>query len=241
MPNIGGPRQSRRQLLSRVANSILLYGAPIWESSLRCTSRKEMMSIFRRSCLRVCSGYRTISLEASCVVAGAIPIDIAAREFSRIYEEKSRNLYTQCRSIRQTERRLSIQNWQRRWDNSAVGRWTYRLIPNIEKWINRKNGEVCYHLTQFLTGHGGYRSYLYRFGHDDSAMCPACPEEEENVEHVMLTCKRFKEERRNLEWQLGQHITPENVVDIMMSSQENWNRIKGFITHVNESLRKERT
>ncbi|XP_062542083.1 uncharacterized protein LOC134210074 [Armigeres subalbatus] len=34
------------------------------------------------------------------------------------------------------------------------GRWTHRLIPNLSTWMNRKHGEVNFHLTQFLSGHG---------------------------------------------------------------------------------------
>lgn len=239
MPNVGGPRHSRRLLLSRVANSILLYGAPIWECALRCTSRKDMMSIFRRSCLRVCSGYRTISFDAACVIAGIIPIDIAAREFSKIYVERQQNHHIQPKIIRQTERQRSILNWQRRWDHSMNGRWTHRLIPNVERWINRKHGEICYHLTQFLTGHGGYRSYLYRCGHDDSARCPTCSDQDETVEHVIFKCHRFDEERRSLELQVGCNLSPENIVEVMMESEEKWNSITSFITLVNESLRRE--
>lgn len=91
MPNIGGPRQSRRILIARVTMSVLLYGAPIWARSIRDTSRRNVLSIFRQCCLRVCSGYRTISLEAICVVAGIIPLDMAADEASKVYVMRESN------------------------------------------------------------------------------------------------------------------------------------------------------
>lgn len=237
IPNIGGPRQSRRLLLSQVSKSFHLYGSSIWEDMLRCCSKKDMMSIFRRGCLRICSGYRTISLEASCVVSGQIPIDLAAKEFHRIYERKRCNGGEQLSIIRQLERRQTINNWKARWENSSVGRWTYRLIPNIEGWLHRKHGEVNYNITQFLTGHGGYRSYLYRFGHDDSPNCPTCHNQEETAEHVAFVCQRFGEERRRLESNLCLSLSPENIIGVMIATEENWDRITRFLVYVNEELR----
>ena len=34
MPNIGGPREAKRRLVTNVVNSKLLYAAPIWTSAL---------------------------------------------------------------------------------------------------------------------------------------------------------------------------------------------------------------
>jgi len=34
MPNVGGPREDRRRLLSSVVHSVLLYGAPSWAHTL---------------------------------------------------------------------------------------------------------------------------------------------------------------------------------------------------------------
>ncbi|XP_035737496.1 uncharacterized protein LOC118448398 [Vespa mandarinia] len=39
---------------------------------------------------------------------------------------------------------------------------TTRLISQLDNWINREAGEVHFYLTQFLTGHGLFRSYLAR-------------------------------------------------------------------------------
>ncbi|KAI8115365.1 Retrovirus-related Pol polyprotein from type-1 retrotransposable element R1 2 [Lucilia cuprina] len=199
-----------------------------------------MMSIFRRGCLRICSGYRTISLEACCVIAGIVPLDITAQEFSKIYEAKGQISEAQHRIFRNDERRFSMGKWQRRWENSSAGRWTYKLISKIEEWVNRRHGEVNYHLTQFLSGHGGYRSYLHRLGHDDSPTCPVCPSVDENIEHVIFVCHRIEVERTRLETQLGHRLTPDNTVDIMLTSELHFDRINSFITYVNESLRKEK-
>ena len=173
MPNIGGPRSSKRLLFARVVSSVLLYGAPIWAKALEIGANKRLMDrVYRLSAIRVCSAFRTASGEATWVIAGMLPIDIIADEGKRIYDAKKGNLLSGP-GIKRKERDRSMQIWQDRWSTSQKGRWTYKLIPKIELWINRNHCEVNYHLKQFVTGHGGYRSYLHKYGHDDSPFCPA--------------------------------------------------------------------
>lgn len=102
--------------------------------------------------------------------------------------------------------------------------------------MDRKHGEVNYHLTQFLTGHGGYRNYLYKFGLDESPNCPVCIEAED-AEHVIFKCSRFADIRSALETELGSTITPENIVGFMLTSEEKWNLISKFVTQISMMLR----
>ena len=46
-----------------------------------------------------------------------------------------------------------MNRWQHDKTSSTKGRWTYRLIPNIEEWTRRKHGQVNLYLTQFLTNY----------------------------------------------------------------------------------------
>ena len=41
-------------------------------------------------------------------------------------------------------------------------------------------------LTQLLTGHGCYRAYLYKYGHDVAEACPECRNERETAEHEIV-------------------------------------------------------
>ncbi|CAD7080110.1 unnamed protein product [Hermetia illucens] len=178
----GGPRQSRRLLLSRVVSSVLLYAAPVWATALnnKVNCRKLGMA-YRLSALRVCSAYRTTSGEAACVLAGMLPIDILAKESRRLYD-KTYAAGESSAFRRQLARWESIEWWQQRWDESQTGRWTYRIIPDIRRWFERNHGELSYELTQFLSGDGGYRVYLHRFGHDESPCCPRCGNVAENAD-----------------------------------------------------------
>lgn len=236
LPNIGGPKYQKRILLSRVVSSALLYAAPIWSKAVIVQeTKKKLSSVYRLTALRTISGYRTISEDAAYVIAGMIPIDILAEEMTRIYRRRSQlNGDSHMRAtnvIKKEEREVSLDCWQNRWENSTKGRWTYELIPDIKTWLNRKHGACNYHLTQFLSGHGGYRKYLHRFGHDNSPFCPECPTNEEDTNHVVFHCPRFEVNRRN-------NLVPGNVLLCMMETDENWFQIESWITKIQLELRK---
>jgi RNA binding protein fox-1 len=90
MPNIGGPRSSKRRLLASVSSSILRYGVPAWGTALKTKrNRKKLNSTFRFMAMRVASAYRTISLEAVCLIAGMIPICITLEEDIECYERRT--------------------------------------------------------------------------------------------------------------------------------------------------------
>ena len=192
LPNIGGSGYARRMLLFRVVSSVLLYAAPIWAGALATNEcRRKLSSAYRLCAIRVISGFRTISDEAACVLAGMVPIDIIANEMQRVYLRRPSNRQ-ETKRIKEEERAASAVLWQARWDSFTKGRWTHRLIPTIESWTKRARGNCNYHLTQFLSGHGGYRKYLHRFGHDSSPLCPECPNEEEDDSMQCSTAYAFQ-------------------------------------------------
>ena len=117
-------------------------------------------------------------------------------------------------------------------DKADKGRWTYRLIPHLDKWINRRHGSVNYYLTQMLSGHGCFRAYLYKFKYEDSWECPTCSGLKENAEHVVFACSRFNAHRCELEATLEQSIKPETLVEVMLSSNEAWKAVTIFATKV---------
>ena len=108
----------------------------------------------------------------------------------------------------------------------------------MTKWVNRKTAEVNFHLTQFITDHVGYRAYLHRFGHDICPNCPECKDEVKNVEYVFFKCPRFRSVMTKIESKIGEQLCPENVIDIMTKSEENWNEICGGIVKVQNELRR---
>ncbi|GBP31023.1 Putative 115 kDa protein in type-1 retrotransposable element R1DM [Eumeta japonica] len=219
MPNVGGPKQSRRRLLSSVVTSILIYGISICADALEIQEAwRKAGPVYRLSALRIASTFRTISQEAVCVISGTLPLRILAAERRALYHRK-RSTALSAEELSIEKRQNSINRWQLQWNAAAKRRWTHRLIPRIDVWINRSYGEVNYYLTQMLSGHGSFRAYLHRFKHDDSPECPSCPGVIEDAEHAFIECPRFSQKREELKMVLYQNIQPETIVDAMLTSE----------------------
>lgn len=217
MSNSSAVYASKRKLLAGVALSILRYGSPAWGTALSTDSyRGKLESTYRLMCLRVASAYRTVSYDAVCVISGMMPIGIVIGEDAECFDMRG------TRGIRRTARRDSLAKWQRAWDSARNGRWTHRLIPRVDDFVNRRHGEVNFHLTQVLSGHGCFRQYLHRFGHAGSPACPECGVFEETVEHVLFVCPRFNEVRNHMLATCGVDTTPDNLVQRMCRNAEGW-------------------
>ena len=212
MPNIGGPRSSKRKLLASVVQSQILYAAPIWHTAMEKPKLKQRLLSLQRLCLiRVCSAYRSISTEAVGVIAGIPPIHLLVKENTAKYG-----------GISKVEaRRHLMETWQREWENTTKGRWTYLLIPNIEAWVNRKHGEVDYYLTQALSGHGCFRKYLFDRRRAENPACPYCGMVDDAA-HTLFECKQWEENRRTFETASGMNFNFTNMMSQLLTSEETW-------------------
>ncbi|CAB0032892.1 unnamed protein product, partial [Trichogramma brassicae] len=233
MPNSGGPRSSRRKLYAHVIDSILLYGAPVWSTAAQTRAYiQQAESAHRRACLRVIGGRPHVAYEATYVLAGIPPLALLADERARLYGRRRED-------AKDEERLATLSKWQEAWDRSTKARWTHRLIPSIRVWIERRHGELNYHLTQLLTGHGFFKHHSRRYDHNQSAQCPVCPSSIENAEHVFYHCPRFSEERERLHSLLYEVMTPENTTRLMLASEPNWLAVASFAHSVVTRLRDE--
>uniref|UniRef100_A0ABD2W9P3 Reverse transcriptase zinc-binding domain-containing protein n=1 Tax=Trichogramma kaykai TaxID=54128 RepID=A0ABD2W9P3_9HYME len=195
-----------------------MYGAPIWRTAAQKRAYiRQAVSAHRRACLRVIGGWPHVSYEATYVLAGIPLLVLLADERARLYGRRREDAEDE-------ERLATLSKWQEAWDRSTKARWTHRLIPNIRVWIERRHGELNYHLTQLLTGHG-----------------PVCPSSIENAEHVFYHCPRFSEERERLHSLLHEVMTPENTTRLMLASEPNWLAVASFAYSVVTKLRDKET
>jgi hypothetical protein len=211
--------------MASVVNSVVLYGAPIWQEALQYKKYRERLEkVQRLMALRVCSAYRTVSTVALQVVGALIPIDLMVEERTTQYQQGEGSA---------AELRLqTVRQWQSRWDcEKERAQWTKRLIPSLEPWLGRKHGEVTYHLTQCLTGHGVFGSYLKRIGWRDAEMCWYC-RELDMPEHTMFQCARWVTKRTEAETATGVELNAENVVEVMLRGQTEWDAVGRFLTEV---------
>lgn len=100
-----------------------------------------------------------------------------------------------------------------------------------EVWLRRKHRGTSFH-GQFLTGHGALRSFVKRIGMTEDDSCLFC-NEVDTVEHGVLLCERWRDEKRRLDEDIGEELTAENVVGHMVESREKWQRVEvDYVVHV---------
>lgn len=226
MANVGGPSSSKRRLLMSAVQSVLLYGSEIWAVALnRDYNRKQLLRVQRRGALRVASAYRTVSEPAVLVIAGVIPIHLLARERRAIFLRK---VEQNREAIAKEERTRTLQVWQQSWEEETRGRWTATLIPEIEPWLGRQHGEIEYYVTQLLSGHGYFRSYLHKVHKAETSDCMYCPGALDDACHTFFQCDRWQGQREELFESIGVELHPQNIVATMLRGADSWSRVAHY-------------
>jgi len=218
MPNIGGPSQSKRALLGSVANSKMLYASPVWAArgTKTAKNRLAMARAQRTVALRTIRAYCTVSAETSSILASMLPADLLATERARIRTRLDDQAdETPTNTLKNQERAISIAAWQARWDRSNNARWTRRLIPNVSRWLAKPPLNLTYRLTQALSGHGCFKSSLYRFKRSDDSYCGYCMDPDDTAEHTLFVCPRWEDDRTRLAEILRRPPTAADVEEIL--------------------------
>lgn len=52
------------------------------------------------------------------------------------------------------------------------GQWIQ--TPDIRKWLNCKHRLINYHITQYLSGHGCFKTYAIKMGKTETEQCTYC-------------------------------------------------------------------
>ncbi|XP_072159010.1 uncharacterized protein [Bemisia tabaci] len=224
MPNIDGPTFLKRKLIVHAILSIIWYGVEIWASSCNKKNINLITATLRPLKRSLSSAYKTVSNNVLNVITDIPPTDL-------LIERK-------LRTIRKQEDRLEIEidinkRWNDRWTEEGLqnkDKWIHKILPSLQPWIERTHGDVDFYLTQFFSGHGSFNSYLSRFKLVPSPLCPLCLSAPDTPEHTFFGCTHIGEDKKDLETKLHIKISPNNIVKIMLESQENWNLIQTYIT-----------
>ena len=123
-----------------------------------------------------------MSGDAILVISGNIPIDLLAYERKKLWELKKTSENNK-RAIEQIKKD-TMSAWQRRWENESRGRWTARLIKDVNQWTSQKFGEVDFYMTQLLSGHRYFKKYLHSMAKVEEPSCPYNDAREDDAEHT---------------------------------------------------------
>ena len=224
MPPQKGPNTKTRKILATAGFAAVLYAAPVWADSLRFqTNRDTIRRKSRNLIIRVCRGNCRMATIAAEVISGIIPVHIQAAERSH------------TRIANPDSTRNMMRRWQQEWqtDNTNVAKWTKRLIPDVITWCERKHGTCDEFLTQLLSGHGVARYGLYKSNLARSPCCVFC-RQVDTTEHAYFDCGMFRNEKEDLDRKVGR-VTPDNIVEIILSSEYNWRSVCEYIKAVSMS------
>jgi len=171
MPNLHGPTERKRRLYTNVLASIILYAAPVWahEAKKKGEVRNLLKVMHKNITQRVIAAYKTVALDAAALLTRIPPYYMIAEERKRSYEKlceiKLTGEWTERKGKEVQEEKANMyRKWKRYLeDNSQAGKRTREaILPVWESWLGRKHGMLSFHLTQLLTGHGVFFTYLKR-------------------------------------------------------------------------------
>jgi hypothetical protein len=131
-----------------------------------------------------------------------------------------------------------MNEWQCIWNGTSKEIWTRTLIPDIRAWAERKHGELNYHLTQALSGHGCFASFLQKIGKQETDICWFC-EDRDDPEHTLFVCERWDRERLLFMQKTTEWPTRNNYVEILLRSQTDWDATVEFTRAVLQEKEKE--
>ncbi|CAB0041969.1 unnamed protein product [Trichogramma brassicae] len=191
---------------------IMLYAAGTWCDLIKSTHRKKLLQSQRKALITMTKAYTTTSTNALQVLAGALPLDLLAKqqfyrfkvrkhiEFS--YEDieyRVADRDTQPNIDRQTLEDIDTQirsEWSEHWRRSNDAPITKLYFPDISDRMDKTWIEADHYTNQFLTGHGDFQSKLHYFKlqNDDRCHCGA----EDTPTHELVICQAYEEERRQL-------------------------------------------
>lgn len=223
-------KKKREIIYNALFRSIIEYGSLAYFEKLRITEIKKLKSIQRTTLIGIISAYRTVSHTASHVIAGIIPIDLQLTRTNKIKRIKikfkegkitKKGMEENIKTIKLD----TVKIWQEQYEKDKTGRRTANLIPNIELRLKNKKLKTNYFLTQYLTGHGKFASYLKKFKIIKNSCCRECTKFEDDPDHTFIKCKNFDNIRKKY------NITAEELGKCLQD-KESHSKVSRFIKEI---------
>ncbi|XP_018308070.1 uncharacterized protein, partial [Mycetomoellerius zeteki] len=148
----------------------------------------------RRLSQRIVRAYRTVSHDATTVLADVPSADILARGRAEVYRwvavarlEGRVLAHREIEAYKTMAQKWVFAEWRARLEKAEHGAWTVGAVrPCLEEWAGRRWGGLTYQLTQVLTGHGCFGEYLHRILKERSPHCHHCDADVNTARHTLV-------------------------------------------------------
>ena len=91
---------------------------------------------------------------------------------------------------------IAVKSWQRKWNESDTGRYTFELIPNVgAKLLFPAKRDIGVSYCRMLLHDTMLNDDSYKTGTSSSPICD-CGLERETVDHFLLRCSKYTEARK---------------------------------------------
>lgn len=101
----------------------------------------------------------------------------------------------------------------------------------MRTWVGRGHGQMDYFLTQALTGHGCFGTYLTRIKKVPDSSCRYCGETD-TPKHTLFHCRKWVNHREDAKRAVGEIVTRGRMTEIMIESEEGWEAVRIMITSI---------
>ena len=202
--NWGIRNKQLAQMYKAIFVPMITYGAGAWAKGITKTDLGKLVTAQRAALTIVTRAYCTTSTPALLVIAGVAPIEYELqKEFLRHatrsgqtvrignaeYNPASADAEQQMVGLEDSQNQL----WQQTWESDTRGRTTFEFFPSITKRQQADWVEPTYYLTQYLCGHGNFRSKLRKFSLTKNKNCQCG--REDTPYHTFFECGRFQDSR----------------------------------------------
>lgn len=225
----------------------ILYRAPLWNEAFVASKSAQMIvnRVMRTLAIRVIAGYRTVSLEAALLLARIPPAYLIANMRRRIYDRikdlRNNNRWSKKNEneLKAAENMLMRRQWEMHLENPNLAgvRTREAILPHFQEWMDRRHGSILFRITQLMTGHGCFGTYLHRIGKAATPYCDHCDaiEIEDSTEHTLKDCEAWTDDRNTLGETLeldNVSMTLGSIVQQILVSEEKWAAFSRFANEV---------
>ena len=98
--------------------------------------------------------------------------------------------------------------------------------------MGRRHGDLTFHMTQVLTGHGCFGEFLCRIGKAATPGCHHCDCPGDTAQHTLEVCPAWEEQRRVLMGSIGADLSLPAVFTAMVGSENAWQAVASFCEEV---------